>query len=74
MTSGHEIRDEQAERRQAIADRFIEFAEKHPEVTAAARRDAETLVRQQQAEDFEKAVSAAIEQQAADAAATTTEE
>ncbi len=45
MTSAPDARDDQADRRQAIAQRFIESAEQHPDVTKAARREAENAVR-----------------------------
>ncbi len=63
MTSGKDIRDQQSDYRQSVEDRFVESAEQHPDVTKAARRDAEALIKKQAADRFEQAVTAAIEEE-----------
>ena len=60
MSSARDIRDQQSDYRQSIEDRFVEFAEQHPDVAAAARRDAEATVRLEDRTSFEDRVNAAL--------------
>ncbi len=64
MTSGKDIRDQQSEYRQGIEDRFLADGLANSDVVAAARRDAVAQVRQDQENDYERAVDAALEQMA----------
>ncbi len=52
MTSARDVRDEQADYRQSVEDRFLASAESHPDVVAAAHAEAVAQVKATEAAEF----------------------